>query len=172
MEGDKRRKKIMELLQQEYRPISGTELARKLGVSRQVIVQDIALLRASCEEILSTNKGYLLLQDTGVLPYRKTVKVKHENEEIEQELNLIVDNGADVLDVSVEHPIYGRIMADLIIHNRADVQEFVQKVKENETKPLTILTQGVHFHTITAPREEILNEVEKQLKLAGFLLED
>ena len=171
MEGDSRRKKIMEILQQGNRPISGTEFAGMMGVSRQVIVQDIALLRASYKNILSTNKGYLLFKD-GSRPgyYRKTVKVKHTNEEIGQELNLIVDAGARVLDVAIEHDIYGKITAELIVGNRADVQDFVKKVEDHETKPLTVLTEGIHFHTIEAPEEDILEEVERQLGKAGFLL--
>lgn len=172
MEGDRRRRKIMEILQQENRPISGTEFAGMLGVSRQVIVQDIALLRASYQNILSTNKGYLLFENDRTGYCRKTVKVKHKNEDIRPELNLIVDAGARVVDVSIEHDIYGKIMAELIVNNRADVQAFVKKVEENATKPLTMLTEGVHFHTIEAPREDILEEVERQLKEAGFLMEN
>ena len=62
MEGKDRRERLIALLQQADTPISGTELAKQLGVSRQVIVQDVALLRAENCEILSTNKGYLLYQ--------------------------------------------------------------------------------------------------------------
>lgn len=171
MEGDCRRENIMEILSQRSQPISGTELAGMMGVSRQVIVQDIALLRASNKNILSTNKGYLLYVDTSKPKYyRRTVKVKHKNEEIREELNLIVDAGARVLDVVVEHDIYGQIMVDLILNNRVDVQAFVRKVEGNKTKPLNELTKGVHFHTIEAEREDILDEVERQLKEAGFLL--
>lgn len=173
MEGDIRRKKIMEILNKESRPISGTELAGMMGVSRQVIVQDIALLRASYKNILSTNKGYILFEEEAKPKYcRRTVKVKHKNEEIMKELNLIVDSGARVLDVVVEHDIYGQIMVDLIINNRLDVEAFVKKVDENKTKPLNELTEGVHFHTIEAGNEKILDEAEKRLKEAGFLLED
>lgn len=171
MEGDVRRNKIMEILTGAHHPVSGTELSGMMGVSRQVIVQDIALLRASYKNILSTNKGYLLFEEeTKPRYYRRTVKVKHKNEEIAKELNLIVDSGARVLDVVVEHDIYGQIMVDLIINNRLDVEAFVQKVEENKTKPLNELTEGVHFHTIEAEKEEILYEVEKRLGEAGFLL--
>ncbi|MDD6810767.1 MAG: transcription repressor NadR [Lachnospiraceae bacterium] len=171
MEGDTRRKKIMEILQQKSQPVSGTELAGMMGVSRQIIVQDIALLRTSYKNILSTNKGYLLYESVSRPQYcRRSFKVKHGNEEIRQELNLIVDAGARVLDVVVEHNIYGQIMVDLIINNRTDVDAFVRQVEENKTKPLNELTDGVHFHTIEAEREEILDEVEKRLKEAGFLL--
>lgn len=171
MEGDTRRKKIMEILQQKSQPVSGTELAGMMGVSRQIIVQDIALLRTSYKNILSTNKGYLLYESVSKTQnYRRSVKVKHRNDEIRQELNMIVDAGARVLDVVVEHNIYGQIMVDLIINNRTDADAFVRQVEENKTKPLNELTDGVHFHTIEAEREEILDEVEKRLKEAGFLL--
>ena len=173
MEGDTRRKKILETLSRENRPISGTELAGMMGVSRQVIVQDIALLRASYKNILSTNKGYILFEEEKKPKLcRRSVKVKHKNEEITEELNTIVDCGARVLDVVVEHDIYGQITVDLIINNRADVEAFVQKVEENKTRPLNELTEGIHFHTIEAESEEILNKVMKRLKDAGFLLEN
>lgn len=173
MEGDTRRKKILETLSRENRPISGTELAGMMGVSRQVIVQDIALLRASYKNILSTNKGYILFEEEKKPEfYRRSVKVKHKNEEIMGELNMIVDCGARVLDVVVEHDIYGQITVDLIINNRADVETFVQKVEENRTRPLNELTEGIHFHTIEAESEEILNKVVGRLKDAGFLLEN
>ena len=173
MEGDIRRKKILEILGEGQNPISGTELAGMMGVSRQVIVQDIALLRASYKNILSTNKGYILFEENRKPKYcRRTVKVKHKNEEIMEELDLIVDAGARVLDVVVEHDIYGQIMVDLIINNHSDVEAFVRKVEENKTRPLNELTEGVHFHTIEAENEMILDKAWKSLKDAGFLLED
>lgn len=55
MEGEKRREQLIALLKQADIPVSGTDLAKRLGVSRQVIVQDIALLRAVNKNILSTN---------------------------------------------------------------------------------------------------------------------
>ena len=173
MEGDIRRKKILETLSRENGPISGTELAGMMGVSRQVIVQDIALLRVSYKNILSTNKGYILFKEEKKPEFcRRSVKVKHKNEEIMKELNMIVDCGARVLDVVVEHDIYGQITVDLIINNRADAEAFVQKVEENKTRPLNELTEGIHFHTIEAESEEILNKAMSRLKDAGFLLEN
>ena len=47
MEGDERRQFILKLLAGSESPLSGTEIAGKCGVSRQIIVQDIALLRAT-----------------------------------------------------------------------------------------------------------------------------
>lgn len=172
MDGELRRNEIMKILQEEEHAISGSELAKRMGVSRQVIVQDIALLRARYQNILATNRGYLLYEEKRFPTYEKrTVKVKHDSRDIREELNLIVDAGARVLDVAVEHAIYGQITAPLIINNRKDVEDFVRKTTCNQTKPLTSLTEGVHFHTIVAEQEEILTEAERKLREAGFLLD-
>lgn len=171
MEGDERRRKIVEILHGGQRPVSGTELARKLGVSRQVIVQDIALLRATDKNILSTNKGYILFDVAQGADRKKRIyKVKHEDEEILDELNAIVDFGGRVRDVVVEHGIYGQISADLIINSRADAEAFVKKVEKYKTKPLNNLTHGIHFHTVEADSEEILDRIGEELKKKGYLI--
>lgn len=171
MEGDARRIRILEILHEETQPVSGTELAGRLGVSRQVIVQDIALLRATDKNILSTNKGYILFVEKQSAGRKKrTYKVKHKDTEILEELNTIVDFGGKVVDVVVEHDIYGQIAADLVINNRADVSAFVQKVEKYQTKPLNNLTHGVHFHTVEADSEEILDRIEKELNKKGYLI--
>ena len=136
-----------------------------------MIVQDIALLRASNKNILSTNKGYVLFdadkENSGV---KRTIKVVHANSRIQEELYCIVDCGARMLDVVVEHPIYGQIMVDLFINNRVDADNFVKQVKENQTRPLNELTRGVHYHTVVAESEEILDNLEKKLEIKGFLI--
>lgn len=169
MEGGLRRERIIEELKRENGPVSGSELARRMGVSRQVIVQDIALLRTSYKNILSTNRGYLLYTEPQQKLYRRVIKVRHKKEDIVRELDSIVDAGGRVLNVIIEHEIYGQLTGDLIIHNRADVRKFMHKVEEYGTKPLTDLTEGVHFHTVEAEREEILDAVVKALAAEGFL---
>ncbi len=169
MEGSIRREKILEVLKNTKAPISGGELAKKLNVSRQVIVQDIALLRATNKNILSTTKGYILYREDTKKSYR-TYLVKHTNEEIEDELCTIVDSGGKVLDVIVSHEIYGQISADLIISNRQDVYDFVNNIKEKNTKPLKELTNGVHIHTVEADTEEILDNIEKKLIEKRYLI--
>lgn len=171
MEGDERRHKILEILHNGEGPVSGTELARKLGISRQVIVQDIALLRATDKNILSTNKGYVLFdvrKDVG--RKKRAYKVKHTDEEILDELYTIVDFGGKVRDVVVEHGIYGQISAELIINSRADAEAFVKKVEKYKTKPLNNLTHGIHFHTVEADTEEILDNIEEKLTEKGYCL--
>lgn len=169
MEGEIRRNQLAALLSQSEKPISGSELAKHFMVSRQVIVQDIALLRASSQNILSTNKGYLF-RPTEKGRYRRTLCVCHNDSQMEEELNLIVDNGARVLDVIVEHEVYGPITVDLLLENRRDVQDFLEKLHSKTAHPLSILTEGKHYHTIEAYSEEILDRIEKELRHAGFLL--
>ena len=171
MNGEYRREQILAILEKSAKPLSGAELAMQLGVSRQVIVQDIALLRAVNRNILSTNKGYVLLdgekKDT---KYKRNIKVNHTKEQINDELYTIVDCGGQVRDVVIEHPIYGQITVDLIINSRRDVDLFVQQVKDNGTEPLNNLTDGIHYHTIEADSEQILEEIERKLQEKGYLI--
>ncbi len=169
MEGKKRREKLIALLITAKEPLSGSELAKLLGVSRQVIVQDIALLRATNKNILSTNKGYILYI-MEPQKHNRCFMVKHSTEQIEEELCAIVDNGGTVQDVIVMHDIYGQIQTDLIIKNRQDVYEFVSKVREKKTTPLKELTDGVHLHTVEADSEEILDRIEHVLAEKKFLI--
>lgn len=168
MEGQERREKLFEILMQSKEPISGTTLAKMLGVSRQIIVQDIALLRATNKNVLSTTKGYVLyFQD--VKKSNRCFLVKHSTEQIEDELCTIVDNGGKVLNVIVTHEIYGEITVDLIINNRQDIYDFMNKVKNGHTVPLKELTAGVHLHTVEADSEKILDNIEKALKEKNYL---
>ena len=169
-EGETRRLNIMRMLADSTGPLSGTELARAFGVSRQVIVQDIALLRAVNKNILSTNKGYLLYApEMDMAKVKRTVSVCHTDEQTEDELNTIVDCGGTILDVVVEHEIYGQITVDLLLKNRADISEFMRKLKNVPAKPLKELTNGDHFHTIEAESEQILDRIEEALGKKGYL---
>lgn len=169
MEGQERREKLIDILKNRKEPISGSVLSKHLEVSRQVIVQDIALLRAVNKNILSTTKGYILY-------YQEKQKVnrcflmKHTTDQIEDELCTIVDNGGKVLDVIVAHDIYGEISTNLIIDTRQDVYDFVNKVKTKNVQPLKELTDGVHLHTVEADSEEILDRIETALKEKNYLI--
>lgn len=171
MESSERRTYILELLSDTDSPLSGTEIARKCGVSRQVIVQDIALLRATNKNILSTYKGYLLYHpEDDTANVRRTFAVCHTDEQIQDELYTIVDCGGKILDVIVTHEIYGLITVDLILNNRMDVDDFIARLSASPVKPLKELTGGSHFHTVVAPTEEILDAVEEQLSKKGYLV--
>lgn len=171
MDGNERREKLIEIIAASKKPISGGELAQMLGVSRQVIVQDIALLRASDIDIISTTKGYLLYQSKEER-HQRIIHVKHSTEDIEDELCTIVDNGGKVLDVHVIHEIYGQIVTELIIRNRNDVYDFVKQVNEKKITPLKELTAGTHRHTIAADSEDTLNRIVDALRKKNYLIEN
>ncbi|MDR1018088.1 MAG: transcription repressor NadR [Lachnospiraceae bacterium] len=173
MEGEARRQKIMETLELATEPITGTDFSGTLGVSRQVIVQDIALLRATNKNILSTNRGYVLFKtgsERGI--FTKIIHVKHNDNLMREELYDIVDVGARIKDVIIEHEVYGQISVDLVINNRRDVDDFMDKINHGEAKPLNLLTGNNHYHTIEADNEMILENVEKILEQSGILIRD
>ncbi len=171
MKGSERRKKIIEILRNSPEAISGSELGKKLNVSRQVIVQDMALLRSEGIDIISTSKGY----DIDNAPKEKgsfrIIKVNHTAEQVYDELSLVVDLGGTVKDVFVNHRTYGRISAPLNIKSRRDAKKFVDDLESGKSTPLLNVTAGYHFHTIIADSEEILNEIEEALGKAGYLAE-
>ena len=172
LEGEGRREEIIRLLKESSRPISGTELAGRLKVSRQVIVQDVALLRAINKNILSTNKGYLLFEpERSAGETKKTVRVRHTTEQVPDEFYTIVDMGGKILDVVVEHELYGQIAVDLIIASRQDADEFYERMSENRVKPLKELTEDVHYHTIVAKDAKTIEQIECALRERGYLME-
>lgn len=163
MKGSERRQKIIDVLLKSNTPVSGTTLAKMFGVSRQVIVQDMALLRASDKNILSTNSGYMIFSSlSGFGKIRRCIKIKHSDSDIRREMEIIVNNGGKMLDTILEHPIYGQISVDLFISCQKDIDEFLGKAPEGKT--LLSLTDGVHFHTIEAANEETLDVIEKELR--------
>lgn len=168
MKGETRRQEILGYIKNSSGPVSGTELAGKFLVSRQVIVQDIALLRMANKEIVATNRGYLV--NTPVAKCR-TFPVYHEYDEIMDELYTIVDLGGSVVDVFVEHKVYGQIGAELKIHSRRDVEEFIKEIHTGKSSPLMNVTSGYHYHTVEADSEKALDLVEKALKEKHYLVE-
>lgn len=166
MNGLERRKKILEMIRRSDRPLSGTALGKETGVSRQVVVQDIALLRTEGYEIMSTARGYVL---EGSEDVSRLFKVCHTNEQTEEELQTVVDLGGYVMDVGIEHRIYGRMTAPLGIRNRRDVKKFMEKLKAEESEPLMNITGGYHFHRVSAESEEVLDEIEEALREKGLL---
>jgi len=167
-----RRQEIMRLLRGGS-IITGSVLSEKLGVTRQVIVADIALLRASGEQIIATPQGYMANLMPSAPAVRQTIASRHapDLESIRAELNLIVDHGVTVLDVSVEHPLYGEITGNLRIKNRRDVEAFVAKLTSSQAEPLSILTGGLHLHTIECEDRETLSLLIEELKRRNFLAE-
>lgn len=172
MTGDERRVHVIEQLHGATKPVAGTELARSAGVSRQVIVQDIALLRADGHDIVATNRGYVL-REAGAQPTVPTrlIKVRHAVDELEDELSCIIDLGGAVLSVMVNHRAYGKITADLDIRSRRDIARYLEDIRSGKSTPLMTVTSGYHFHRIAAESEEALDEIEVALADRGFLAE-
>lgn len=172
MDSWERREEILKLLTEKNKPIKGMDLADKLGVSRQVIVQDIAILRAKGESILATPQGYIIPTIEEKNNIIKTIVCKHTTyEEIEDKLKTIVDIGGKVLDVVVEHPLYGEIKSPLMIGSRLDVAQFMKNLKKTKAEPLSMLTDGVHIHSIQVEDEKTLKRIEKVLKEKNYLIE-
>ncbi|KRM71692.1 transcription repressor NadR [Lacticaseibacillus brantae] len=163
-----RQAQIKTQLTASERPISASAFAKKFGVSRQSIVGDVALLRAQGEDIVATPRGYeyqQTLQNTAVLA------VQHTPEQMGTELLLLVDAGVQVLNVIVDHPVYGELRGELMLKSANDVQHFIRKVTTSQAHLLSELTQGVHLHTIAFDDVQQLTHVRDQLKAAGFLYE-
>jgi transcriptional regulator of NAD metabolism len=170
MTGEERRAKIRIKLQETDTPLSGTALAKFFCVSRQIIVQDIALMRAENYDILSTNKGYLLRSKKAETSHPKRVfYVKHATDQVLEEFKTILDLGGKVLDVAVEHELYGQICIDLMIESEADASEFYKKLLVCRDNPLKVLTDDCHYHTVSAPSEKLLDLIENDLSRKGFL---
>lgn len=156
------------MLQRTSEPITGTQLSERLSVSRQVIVQDITVLKSSGYEIISTNKGYILPRKN---ENRRVVKVFHTDSQIEDELFSVVDLGGKVVNVFVKHKVYGTIYAPLQIASRRDVSLYLDNIKTGKSTPLKNVTANYHYHTIEAASSEILDLIVEELNKKGFLAE-
>lgn len=166
MNGGKRREKIIDILSKSNEPISGTSLAKLVGVSRQVVVQDMALLRAANHNIVSTNQGYVLSEPARA---SRVFKVIHTDDKVEEELSLIVDCGGKVEDVFVYHKIYDVVRGNLNIRSRLDIKRYLEDLAAGKSSLLKNITSGYHYHTVTADNEEILDYIQEELDKKGFL---
>lgn len=166
MKGAERREELLRALSGAGSPVSGTRLAERFSVSRQVIVQDMALLRAEGHDVISTTRGYILNTPAHVT---RILKVYHTNEEMADELNTIVDQGGVAEDVFVHHKLYGEFRANLHIASRRDVERFMAGIKSGKSTPLKDVTSGYHYHTISADSEGTLDLIEQELKRKGYL---
>lgn len=162
-----RKEKIIEEIKKSDKPISASTLAKKLGVSRQIIVGDVALIRASGTNIIATPRGYIL--DSKQQNQTYTIAVNHSQEQMADELYTIVDLGGCAIDVIVDHPVYGQLTGKLHLSSRYDVDQFIKKVNNNQAKPLSQLTNGLHLHTIQCPNEDTYQRIVSALDEKGYL---
>ena len=168
MTGAERRKALLAMMRETEKPLSGTALGKRTGVSRQVVVQDMALLRTEGYPIISTARGYLMEASNGCT---RLFKVCHTNEQVEDELTTIVDLGGTVVNVMVNHRIYGKLDAQLNIKNRRDVAKFLDDINTGKSTPLLNVTSGYHFHLVSAETEDVLDEIEEALRGKNYLTE-
>ncbi len=168
MKAEKRREEILSLMGNTENPLPAGVLAERFSVSRQVIVQDIAILRANGFKILSTNRGYVL---EAVRAASRVFKCRHTFGEIIDEGYLIINLGGEIEDVFVNHRLYGRISARLSLKTPTHVEELYRSLVSGASKPLMSVTDGYHYHTVSAPDEAALDRIESALREKGFLIE-
>ena len=162
-----RRREILRILSESEAPAAARDLAARFGVSRQVIVQDLAVIRASHPHIISTYRGYVMQHpESGCT---REFKVRHASDRTEEELKLIVDLGGWVRNISISHRVYGRMTADLDIRCRQDVRDFLKSLEGASSRELSAATDGYHYHLVEADSEERLGQIEQALKQGGFL---
>lgn len=164
-----RRQEIIESLKSSKEPIKGKSLADTYKVTRQVIVKDIAIIKAEGYNIVSTPKGYMMIDADYEEKIKKVIAVSHSKEQMKDELMTIIKYGGIVQDVVVEHALYGEIRGMLMIKTVHDVESFYEKYKKYNDKPLSVLTNGVHLHTIICDSEEAINKIMSELNEKGYL---
>lgn len=166
---DGRRDAILKLLKDSYEPITGSTMATEMNVSRQVIVQDIAVLRASGYNIIAGSNGYFIPRFYDATKLIKTIVCTHsDNESMRLELGAMVDLGIKVINVIVEHSVYGELVCPLYLSNQKDVDVFMKNVEESKALPLSALTDGVHIHTLEVPSERVYEILIKELQEKGI----
>ncbi|MBE5731216.1 MAG: transcription repressor NadR [Clostridiales bacterium] len=167
MKAEERRKEIVNMLLSATKPISGNELSDRFGVSRQIIVQDISLLKASGYEIFSTHYGYVIQSAPLV---KRVFKLRCTSEQTEDELMTIVSLGGKIVDVFVWHKVFGKVVAKLNIFSEMHVKQFIEGVRSGKSTELMNITGGYHYHTVMADSEEILDQIEKALNDKGYIV--
>lgn len=168
MKANERRSEILSCLSNSGQPVSAGALSAKFGVSRQIIVQDIAILRAEGSEVISTSRGYLVDADNRA---ERVIKCRHTLDELVAEGEIIISLGGRVEGIFVNHRIYGRISAPLNLVTMTDVEELHRSLVSGASKPLMSVTDGYHYHTVSADSERTLDEIENALREKGFLVE-
>lgn len=170
MKAAERRQKIIDILNQTQVPISASVLAGQLGVSRQIIVGDVALLRAANHDVISTPRGYVLSQALYSHQFIGKIACQHGPEHTKEELESVILKGGIMVDVEVEHPIYGMLTAPLNIKSQEDIDNFMEKVEHSNATLLSSLTDGIHTHTLSCHSKDEFEEIKSDLSDKGLLL--
>lgn len=169
--GEERRKSLLRMIEESEQPVTGTALAKQAGVSRQVIVQDLSLLKAKGYPVIATARGYFINDpeiDGSTL--RRKIVCRHGIDQLKDECDAIVDEGVVIRDVIIEHAVYGFITGELMLKSRRDVRVLLEQLEETQATPLSSLTDGVHIHTLEADNEEALEAAISKLDRLGILV--
>ena len=168
MNAAQRRKAILERLTEADAPLSASVLAGELGVSRQIVVGDVALLRASGTQIDATPRGYQL--HPAEKGYTAILACVHSTEdEMRTELYTVVDQGGIVVDVAVENSLYGELRGNLNLASRYDVDTFLVQARSAPESLLSRMTGGVHLHTLRCPDRASFERIRAELDRQGLL---
>ncbi len=165
-----RRDNILKLLLDSSEPLKGSDIAKKYFVTRQIIVKDIAILRAKGKNIIATPDGYIINKNENKV--KAIIAVTHTEEEMFDEMNIVIKYGGIIEDVIVEHPLYGEITGMLMIKNYNELNKFIEKYKKQRAKLLSVLTNGVHLHTIAAETNDDINLIISELRKCNFIVSD
>ena len=161
MNAAQRREVILKRLSEAEAPVSASVLAAQLGVSRQIVVGDVALLRAGGAAIEATPRGYQFHPAPG--GYTGILACVHRTtDEMRTELYAVVD-------VAVENPLYGELRGNLNLASRYDVDNFIEQAAHTPEGLLSRMTGGVHLHTLRCPDEASFHRMEAALEKAGIL---
>ncbi|WP_238883334.1 transcription repressor NadR [Clostridium sp. YIM B02551] len=170
MNSEDRRKEIVNYIVNSKSPLKGSEIAKIFGVTRQVIVKDIAIIRAAGSNIVATPEGYIMNKENS--RYRRILALCHNSSEMINELEIVIKYGGMIEDVIIEHPIYGELKGNLMIRNLNDLNNFLEKYKKFKAKPLSALTEGIHLHTISTENKDDMDMIIRDLEKVGYLLKD
>lgn len=168
MKANERRSEILSLIANSQHPVTANFLSGKYSVSRQVIVQDVAILRAQGYGVISTNRGYVL---GGEINAERVFKCRHTLQELIPESEIIISRGGCIQDIFVNHRVYGKISARLELSTMRHAEELYRSLVSGASRPLMSVTDGYHYHTVSAPDEGVLDDIEKALRAAGYLIE-
>jgi len=172
MTSEQRRESILAAVRKSSKPLTGAYLARLYNVSRQIIVQDIAILRAAGYDIIATPQGYLIPRVGQSQRITRVIAVKHSRDQIEDELTTIVDLGGTVVDVFIWHKVYGKLSGRLDLDSRRKVGLFMDDIRSGRSTPLMKVTDDYHYHTVEADDEETLDIIGETLGAKGYLVDD
>jgi uncharacterized protein len=170
--GEERRNELLAILKNAKQPLTGADLAKHTNVSRQVIVNDMNLLKARNEPIVATSQGYIYMHNMQQTKHERKIVCMHSSDQAKEELFILVDCGVTVESVIVEHPVYGEITASIMVSNRLEVEHFIKRVAETNAQYLSALTDGTHLHVISAMSVENLDLAEAKLREHGILVEN